>query len=159
MEVSKRITKPTIKRKIKTKRLATRPKREINCKERKFPTKPCLKRLTKERNIIKKPRKTLRSLSGDLTLAKRKEAKKKSKGTKIAPIPKDSTKRLLRRIGIGPVCKKEKIEITARIKKKIKKIVRIVSFLSLRLGKTFFFLRPRLAIDTVYIILYEGVSI
>jgi hypothetical protein len=74
-------------------------------------------------NIIKKPKNTFKSLSGVLILANKNEAKNKRNGTKIAPNPKYRTKILLIAIGTGPVCKKEKIEITVRIKKKIKNIV------------------------------------
>jgi len=53
-------------------------------------------------------------------------------------------------VGMGPSCKKEKIERMERIKKKIKNIDFTVSGFSLSAGKTLFFLepffRPRLAI-------------
>jgi hypothetical protein len=74
-------------------------------------------------NIIKKPIKIFKSLRGVLILANKNEAKNRRKETKIAPKPKYLTKKLLTAIGIGPVCKKEKIESTVKIKQKIKRIV------------------------------------
>jgi hypothetical protein len=74
-------------------------------------------------NMIRKPKKMLGSLIGDFILANIKAIKTKRKGTKMEAKPKYWFKRRLYSVGMGPVWRKEKTEIVAKIKKKIKKIV------------------------------------
>ena len=98
-------------------------------------------------NIIKEPKKTLISFKGILILVNKNEISKSKKGTKTEIKPNHLVNFKFKIIEYGPDWRKEKREITDKIRKKIKKMVFTVSGFNLKTGKRCFFLRPRLAMN------------
>ena len=147
--VSKRMTKPAIPEKKKIKNRGNSPQRLAICSPKKFPTLPCSKSPKRAINIIKVPKKTFASFRGTFILVNKKEVSSNKNGTKTEIRPNHSTNLRFRAMEYGPVWRKEKREIIDKTKKKIKKIVFMVSCFNLKTGRACFFLRPRLAMNTV----------